>query len=274
MDQRLTILLSHERSGSHFLSDFIRSLRGTRTIDEVGNPQALRPATSLDSIHRFRKEAIDADPALLLEPSDERHDRFLSSYFSFLRDSRKPDNVVVDIKYAHVHLFETFWWPLLARPFLFRHCEQHGIRILHLHRQNVIEAAASALIANQRRAWHTWEAKAAETADQTFRLDAKAVVRNARLLARQSDCFERRWMGSVERMTVTYEQVAASLGQGGALDREIAAFVGGSSVRPFSPRSRKMTKPLHEVVENYHELRRECDAAGLSRFLVAAGGEA
>jgi hypothetical protein len=268
--QRLTVLLSHERSGSHLLGDFVSSLRGVRRIDEVGNPRALRPSRSLLSIHRFRAEAIEDDPGLLLDPTSERHDGFLGAYFERLLAARSPFNTVVDIKYSHVHLFEGTWWPIFERPYLLTYCERESINVLHLHRENVVEAAASALIAEARQVWHSWERNAAATADRTYRLDVSEVVRRAKLLSLQAAWFKG-WIGE-PCLDVTYEQLAGELGRRGALDERLAAFLGGELAAPFVPRHQKVTRPLSEVVENYEELHRACSTEGLGDFLHRRAG--
>src|SRR5215475_5564753 len=94
-----TILLSHERSGSHLLGEYIASLSGATMFDEVCNARSVKPSDGGASYHRFRHEAILRDPQLVLEPTRERHTAFVRSYFDHLSRLRPNKNVVVDIKY-------------------------------------------------------------------------------------------------------------------------------------------------------------------------------
>lgn len=264
---RTTILLSHERSGSHLLGEFLGSLGNVAMFDEVCNPDAVVPANSPMSFFRFRYEAIQRDATLLLEPSRKGHEAFVTGFFRHLHALRRNKSIAVDIKYGHVHNFELYWWPVFERPFLMKVCEDHDIGVVHLFRQNVVEAAASAMIADARRVWHSWEAAAPKTADRTFTLSAQAVMRRAKQLERQILWYTSA-LSDARKLTVTYEQLARELGQGGMLDTEIAEFAGGILAGAFQPRHQKVTRPLPEVIENYAEVKAACEAAGLGRHLV------
>ena len=262
----ITILLSHERSGSHFLGEFLSSLSNVAMFDEVCNPDAVKPLVSPSSFFRFRHEAITNDASLLLEPTREKHRDFVLGYFQHLLALKSPRNIVVDIKYGHVQNFEWCWWPILEQPFLMRLCETEAIGILHLYRENVVEATASAMIADRRNVWHSWEKAAAKTADRTFDLPIQNLIRRSKLLERQTSLFKG-WIRAARNTSVTYERIAADLGRGGALDSALAAFVGGMPDAAFTPRHQKITRPLPEVVENYAELKAACEAAGLGAHL-------
>jgi hypothetical protein len=263
----ITLLLSHERSGSHLLGEYFGSLQNVAMLDEVCNPFAVQPQKSPMSFYRFRHEAIGKDAGILMQPTRERHDTFVASYFEHLKGLRPSRNVVVDIKYGHVHNFELFWWPVFERPFLMQFCEQRGIGIVHLFRENIVEATASALIADQRKVWHSWEEAAAKTADQTFRLPVQTLVWRAKNLQRQIDWFKE-CTATVRRVTVTYEALARELGSGGELDESLENFVGGHRIAAFRPRHQKVTRPLADIVENFSDLKQACEAAGLGGYLT------
>ncbi len=263
---KITILLAHERSGSHLMGEFLGSLAGVRMIDEVCNAEAVKPLKHPESFHRFKHDAIMGDPKLLLEPSRERHAAFVQSYFQHLLGLKAPNNIAIDIKYGHVHNFESWWWPIFERPFLLKHCEAENIGVIHLFRENVVESTASGMIADKRKIWHSWAKGAAETADRTFNLPVQNLIRRAKQLEIQTRWFKQ-WIGNARKATVTYERISAELGQAGELDSTLAEIAGGTPKKAFKPRHQKLTRPLREVVENFDELKQACDEAGLGGYI-------
>jgi LPS sulfotransferase NodH len=264
---KFTILLSHERSGSHFLGEFIANLRSVTRFDEVGNPNAMVPGESRPSFFGFKHDYLLKNPDLLLRPTRDSQATFVAAYFDHLTSlAGDKQSVVVDIKYGHVQLFEKSWWPIFERPFLFHIAEERGVRILHLHRRNVVEAVASAMIAEARGVWHTWQERDKADRPNTFTLNPSRLVSRARLLEFQNRWFDASFIGNCERMSLTYEQLSAELGAEKKLGKEIAQFVGGSIGDAYTPRYQKVTPPLIDVVENYAAVRSACIAAGLGRY--------
>jgi hypothetical protein len=259
------ILLSHERSGSHLLGEYLNSLENVKVYDEVCNPDAIKPLKERASFFRFRYEAVQADPSLSLEPTIEKHAAFVRSYFEYLASLRSEQTIVIDIKYGHVHNFEWCWWPILERPLLLRLCESANFGVLHLFRNNVVEAVASAMIADKTKVWHSWEASS-QGGSKTIKLPAQIVARQAKLLERQNNWFKG-WIGKNRKLSVTYEALAAKLGQDADFDSQLAEFVGGKRRESFSPRHQKVTRPLPEVIENYADVVRACEEAGLTEHL-------
>jgi LPS sulfotransferase NodH len=262
----VTILLCHERSGSHLLGEFLGNLDGIGVFDEVCNARSVQPRQAPESFHRFRYAAIVADPDLLLDPTRERHLDFIRAYFTHLATLDPCRNVVVDIKYGHVVNFEGWWWPITPLPRLIALCEADDIGIIHLVRENTVEAVASGQIANQRQLWHAWEKGADEHASRTYRLAIPELVRRVQDLETEKTWF-RKWLANARRLDLTYERMSHELGSRGELDDSIASFVGGVQTRPFVPRNKKVTRPLREIVENYAELKSACEAAGLGHHL-------
>ncbi len=262
----VTILLCHERSGSHFLGEFLGSLDGVKMFDEVCNARSVQPRLAPESFHRFRYDAIVADPDLLLDPTRERHLDFIRAYFGHLTGLGSAENIVVDIKYGHVVNFEGWWWPITPRPRLLALCEEDNIGVIHLVRDNTVQAIASGQIANQRSLWHSWEKGADEKEKRTHKLAIPELIRRAQDLETEKSWFGR-WVNKTRHMNLTYERVSLELGRGGELDDAVARFVGGVRAKPFVPGHRKITRPLQDVVENFAELKSACDSAGLGRFV-------
>jgi hypothetical protein len=227
----------------------------------------VKPAKHAESFFRFKHDALLRDPSLLLEPSSQGHRDFVRAYFAYLQSLCRVPNFAVDIKYGHVHNFEMYWWPILERPALFNICESNDIGIVHLFRENVVEATVSSQIANRRKIWHSWQAGEESAARQSFKLPVHEIVRKARLLEQQTNWFSD-WTSQNKKLAISYEQVASELGTGGALDEVFTNFLGAPLKKPFTPRVQKLTPPLREVVENFDELRGVCSDAGWTRFVA------
>ncbi|MBV8978795.1 MAG: hypothetical protein JOZ13_15595 [Alphaproteobacteria bacterium] len=258
---KIFLLLSHERSGSHLVGDYIGSLDNYRMVDEVCNPNAVRPAKHAESFHRFKYDYLIRDPAFMLEPSVERLNEFLAGFFDHLARLRATHDIVVDIKYGHVQNFEWWWCPPLVRPFLFNFCQNRNIGLLHLYRSNVVEATVSAMIADKRKVWHSWQAGAEADGAKRFALPAAEVVRRAKLLQGQTQLFKD-WTIGTRKLEFTYEYISPLLDAGAVEDGGIGEFLGAASAK-FKLRHQKVTPPLQAVVENFDELKQECEKDGL-----------
>ncbi len=262
MPGRTFLLISHERSGSHLAGDFVNSLAGFRMVDEICNPDAVRPGKHVESLHRFKYDYLIGDPTFMLAPTRPGHAAFVAAFFAHLAKLRSPNDVVVDIKYGHVHNFEWWWCPPLVRPFLFGFCQENDTGIVHLYRENVIEATVSGMIADKRKIWHSWQVKPETDTEAKFNLSVREVIRRAKLLQRQTQLFKG-WTSGTRKIEITYEEISAHLGKGGETDANLTAFLGSKLRNEFQPRHQKVTRPVAEIVENFDELRTACAKDGL-----------
>ena len=255
----LTVLLSHERSGSHLLGEAIKSLDGVRMFDEVCNAHAMPADSYPESFHRFHRDWITQKPEHISCPTFALQAEFNKAYFEHLTKLAAPLNAVVDIKYGHIHLFEGSWWPLFRRPMFFVSCESCDVRLIHLHRLNTLEAAVSAHIAEERKVWHSWQPEATRTEGFTCAVPVAQIVNDARLLIEQSSWIGSRWMGRIPVLTVTYEELATDIARPDSeLLARTASHVGGTIQTLFRPSLQKLGRPLQESIINYAELKMAC----------------
>jgi LPS sulfotransferase NodH len=262
----LFILLSHERSGSHLVGEYLRSLTGFRMFDEVCNPDAIKPKRHAESFFRFKYDYIMKHSELLLEPTRQGYSQFVQAYLDHLLKLAAPQNAVVDIKYGHIQNFEAWWWPMLERPSLLNICETARVGVLHLFRENTVEATVSSMIADKRKVWHSWQVKPDTAMDRKFELPAREVVRKAKVLEREIH-WVREWVRTNNMLEITYERVSAELGRGGALDAALTNFLGSAPKGPFNPRVQKLGRSMREMVENFGELKAACDSAGMDHLV-------
>ncbi len=262
----VTILLSHERAGSHLVGELLASFAGVSSIEEVCNANAV-PAGRAESFHRFRLDWWLSHPDTALDPSFERSLEFGRAFFAYLASLRDPDNIVVDIKYGHLHNFEEYWKPIFCRPLFFSLCDEIPMNVLHLYRRNVVEAAVSAHVAEIRRIWHSYESGAAEATQQRHTIDVARVIQDALLLTQQTKWIRERWLDKVGSFELQYEEVVRVLREDQGGFDELATFVGGVRTGPFMPTLKKLGRPLRDSIENFDDLARACHEAGLAEFV-------
>ena len=244
MPGRTFLLISHERSGSHLAGDFLGALAGFRVVDEVANPDALRPSKHAESLHRFKYDYLIRDPAFMLEPTRKGHTEFVAAFFDHLVKLKAPNDIVVDIKYGHVHNFEWWWCPPLIRPFLFVFCQERDIGIVHLYRENVIAATVSSLIADRRRIWHSWQVKSDSDMRAKHQLPAYDVVRRARSCSSARPRSSRTGWAPTARSRSPMRRSRRIWAKARKPMRRSPAFLGAGLKKEFQTRHQKVTLPF------------------------------
>lgn len=264
--QNLTLLISHDRSGSHYLGSYIRSLPQQTMTDEVCNEQALDPVRDSLSFFGFRYRRSLEDPDYSLRRSPSVVSKLLDEYFAFALESSPPGGVTIDVKYGHVHNFEAAWWPIFRKPFLFEYAGSRGLKVIHLCRWNTLETIISGEVAEARKVWHAvGQQKPAGPAD--------AVDVNTRHLARQIQMLNEqkaaifRWTKSLRCLPLLYEELIDPV-QGRACRERIAEFLGSAPPKEFSSPYRKVTPPIHLVIRNWAEVSTFCRENELSHYLL------
>lgn len=250
---RIVFLISHERSGSHYLTDLLTSTGKLRSLDEVCNFNAIDPDKHQASFFRFKREAQASDPDIVLRPGLESMTRLLNGYLEFLSALVSSElKILVDIKYGHVHNFELGWWPTERRPFLFNYLEQNAIPVIHLTRRDSIAATVSNLIAEKTAVWHRREAGESAAA-ATVRVPVQRAVHEALLLEQEKQNFFG-WLTSANVFGVEYEEIAGGEAERIRAMKRLCEFLGLSQPAEFRSGHRKVTPPLEEIVENYDDL--------------------
>jgi hypothetical protein len=266
--QSLTLLISHERSGSHLFAELLHSLNDVHVFDEACNPRAVDPKTNPVSFHGFRKAWGDANPDFWLNPSYQTQSAMVLGFFHHLKSLAGQKNAVVDIKYGHIHNFEGFWWPVFRRPLLFYLCQANRVSIIHLHRLNLMEAVVSAHLAEARKLWHSSDPNADELIKRSHRVKPGAVIQDIELLMAQASWIGQRWLPGARVLDVTYEELAEVVQNKNDLRQRVADFLGVTQKPEFSPKLKKIVTSLQQSVENFAELREACEKSGHERFFA------
>jgi LPS sulfotransferase NodH len=263
LQSRIVVLISHERSGSHFLADMLGSTSEIASVDEVCNFDAVDAEKSKASFFRFRYQCQIEDPDFSLKPDAKTITDLLDAYFSHLVRCVKSDKILVDIKYGHVHNFETGWRPSEYRPFLLNYLEKRDVRIVHLSRKNAMATVISSFVAEKTRVWHARSGEG-KAKTQKLRVPVHNLVHDALALEREKQNFFG-WLAGNRCHHVAYEEIC----DGGALKertmQRLCKFLDLSSDGAvLSSSLEKVTPPAWEIVENYGELRRVAVTFGVS----------
>jgi LPS sulfotransferase NodH len=268
LSERLVVLISHERSGSHYLTDLLSSTKELSSLDEVCNFDAINPEVSEASFFRFRLRQHLEEPELAYRPDAQAMSRFLDRFFMHLLSLRQTPRVLVDIKYAHVHNFEMSWWPTSTRPFLLAYLEKRNVPIIHLTRRDAIAATVSTMLAEQTGIWHSKSAGNAQLSGK-IRIPVLKAVNTALALEHEKQNFYR-WLLQNRSFDIEYEDFAmGNIAECSIMDR-LCDFLGFSASRaPLSSSHWKVTPPVSEAVENFEELVRVASLFGEGRFATS-----
>lgn len=267
ISDRLVVMLGHERSGTHFVADMLKSPDKLVSVDEVCNFNAIDPYKSKLSFFRFRHEHLAKNNEFSYRPDTANLTAFCDSYFSHLLNFAKADNVLVDIKYGHVHNFEVGWWPSEHRPFLAGYLERRNVRILHLVRQDSIAATISNFLAEQTGAWHK-RSKDPDCRPMRFKAPCQKIVHDALTLEREKDNFFN-WLSTNRCSHVLYEDCSNDARRRDAMNA-VCRFLGLDERPEYNSAYRKVTPALEDVVENYGDLQRAIVMFGQGRLRTAS----
>jgi LPS sulfotransferase NodH len=267
--ERLIVLLSHERSGSHLLTDLLASTGEIRSVDEVCNFNAVKPEESSASYFRFRQELYARRPELAYRPNNENQSLLLDSYFRRLLDLEHAvgKHVIVDVKYGHIHNFEVGWWPSEHRPFLFNYLTRNNIRVIHLRRRDSVGAIISAYVAERTKTWHKKSGDRPIDVEK-MRVPSQQIASDALALEREKENATD-WLAGGRVFDITYEQLGTNASTRSEVLQGLLAFLGVvGSADELMTNHEKITPPLAEIVENLPELRRVVTLFGRGRLLL------
>ncbi|MGD0191528.1 MAG: hypothetical protein ABSD74_12375 [Rhizomicrobium sp.] len=264
----VALLVSHDRSGSHYLGSYIRTLPNCRMIDEVCNEQAIDPVSNPLSFFGFRHKHAIGNPDYALRRRPDVIAALLDAYFGFVLEQSEAKRVAIDIKYGHVHNFEIAWWPIFRKPFLFDYARSRRIRIIHLSRWNSLETVVSGEVAERRKQWHADGDKPQATEADAVVIDCKRAHEQILLLNQQKEAFDK-WLHGARAHAVLYEDLVNPW-SGEDCRARIASFMGEKAAKEFSSPYRKVTPALPKIVRNWAEVALFCRENGLAHYLLPA----
>jgi LPS sulfotransferase NodH len=166
-----------------------------------------------------------------------------------------------DIKYNQLRSIAPTYESLCALPVLVQFIKESGTRVIHVVRENVLQAALSEMVAESRAVWHH---TGHEEIERKVRIDCGRLLRN--MLERRADrqIFASVMEGHSRMITCEYDRLSRGLAMADAEGNlvgtdnplfEVADFLG---VKPAFRDSKKLRKianrPYRDVIENYDEV--------------------
>jgi hypothetical protein len=221
---------------------------GVKAPGEIANGASAAVRTEGTSFLKFRRDRWLAGPDGFFA-NWETQRRLLDDYFTGVRALFPGQQyVILDVKYAHVHNFNGYWWDPSTPPLLIDYARTNRIKIVHLVRAKVYGTVISTLYAHRSGVW-----RAKETAQlRPTRIEVKKdeLMRRAREIAETVALFDR-WFAQCDCLRLTYERLVADMG--GTL-AAVKAFLEISSDIPAKPGYIKTTPPYPEAVTNFSEI--------------------
>lgn len=244
----ICLLLAAERSGTHLLRSLLANVRGVAAPGEISNASIPESRTARASFFRYRQEAFLADPEFLF-PTEPVQRKLLDGFIGQMRSAYHGRALLVlDVKYAHVHNFNFFWWDPLDTPYLLQYAKRNRLKIVHLIRREVYRTAISGFYASET---GVWRARSEEDTRQIrIVVNPDRLQRKAGLVARTIHRFDE-WLRRVPHLQIDYEDLVENRE---AVLRSLQSYLELKHEIADQPGFVKTTPPLEESIENFSEI--------------------
>jgi hypothetical protein len=262
---KLTLLVCHERSGSHYLSSFIKALKQL-AINEVCNDKVVDPDTNPYSYFGYLYKQAKEKPEYIQRRNSATVGALLDEYFAHGLELGNGKAVTLDIKYGHLHNFNPFWWPIYRTPFLFDYAGRRNIGVIHLSRWNSLETAISDQLASSRGVWHAVGERKEAGAEEAIKVDKKQLLSQITNLDEQKSAVAM-WTRNLRSLQILYEELTDPI-LGDECRGRTAEFLGAKPPKDFVSPYRKVTPPLPVIASNWEEISDFCRSNRLTHYLL------
>jgi hypothetical protein len=224
------------------------NVRGVVAPAEICNATVPHNRTAKTSYFRYRQQVCLEDPELFF-PIEPVQRKFLDGFIDYLRSSHAGKTIIVlDVKYAHVHNFNFFWWDPLERPYLIQYAKKKRLKVLHLIRRKVYRTAISGFYASQS---GVWRAKTEEETRQIrITVDPDKLQKKAVALARSIARFEA-WLSGCPHLQIDYEDLLEDRDR---TLQSLQSYLGLKDEIADEPGFVKTTPPLEDTIQNFDEI--------------------
>jgi LPS sulfotransferase NodH len=259
------LLLSTQRSGSHFLKAYIES-RFPSVIcsgELLEEPIAFaRQRPSLSTHPEFPKfwlwYELEAAARNISVAPDRKIEAF-AEYLSKLSAMVTPKDLVVDIKYNSIRSLSGYWDTEFGSSDFTSFITSRQIPVLHLIRKNILRVIVSNQLARQTGIWHRMEERPPDELLPKVRLNPASVLDEIRYGQRLTQDYQNRFAGYPGYEEIAYEELVREqdFPQTGAQLRTVAHFLDKKPAGPSQaalPFKRTTPEDPSEVVENWHEI--------------------
>lgn len=250
-DRSAVILLGHERAGTHLLKSLLGSHPAIQCTGEVCKITSADERSAKTNYFNHRLRMIQTDERFAFPLLTNQRD-LLTSYFDELQEVyRKASRVIIDVKYSHVHNFNSFWTSNSISPYLFQFAGEFGIKIMHLHRQKALLAVLSNELAGARQLWNTADRN--ELEDREITVKPAYVLKECRKLTEWQREMSRHCK-PLKGLELRYEQLLTEGKLDPRVSSEIARFLEVEEDWQSIPALVKVSPHPEKFVKNLDEL--------------------
>ena len=259
------LLLSTQRSGSHFLKSYIEShFSGVVCSGEIlREPGELaRKYPALPNLPEFPHfwpwyEARAAGGKISVAP-DKRLEAF-ESYLSELSAAVNPSDLVIDAKYNSLRSLGGYWDTDYGSHDFTSFITSRNIPVLHLIRKNILKVIVSNKLALQTGVWHRSEERSPNEPLPKIRLNPKNVLFEIRYAFKLTQDYQNRFSGYANYDEIVYEDFVReqNFSEPGMHARVVGLFLDktpGIPVETALPFKKTTPEDPSEVVENWQEV--------------------
>ena len=242
------LLIAKQRSGTHLLQSLLSSLPYFSSHDEVFHQNGIK---SNKNYFNFRRDRFKENPDLSI-PTIENIKHLFDSYFDFLGNSATTDYCITDIKYNSVSHFVPIWHSPVKQPTLITLAKQNSLPIIHLVRENVLEAYASMLLARKNKQYAKYRDKSLKFT--TININPQTIVCELQNRLKEIDFFRSYLDNYKYSCYIKYSEILEDQSLSKSVKDKIKLLLKVNiQEKNYTPYA-KMAPTLEEMIENYDEV--------------------
>jgi len=262
---KVRLLLSTQRSGSHFLKSFIEShcpavVCSGEVLREPGALARQYPALARNPefSHFWPWYEAEAAAGSISVAPDKRIEAF-EKYLSQLTALVEPGDLVVDVKYNSIRSLSGYWDSDYGSHDFTSFITSRHFPVLHLIRKNILKVLISNKLALQTGIWHRAEEPRADEPLPKIRLNPQSVLFDIRYAVKLTQDYQVRFSGYPGYEEIIYEDFVReqAFSEPGINMRTLGCFLEQTPSGPSKaalPFKRTTPEDPAEVVENWTEV--------------------
>jgi len=250
---KLLFVVARQRSGTNLLRNTLQKAEGVLDLGEVCQEINMgRPASFLSWVRNNQ----GSYPDYILRKTGSI-ERVFKGYVQYLYDTYPDEKLLIlDIKYDHLGLFNSWVHYPLQMPMLFDMIREGDHALIHLTRSNLVESYLSNAVATARNAWVAFNQENVPGGKVTLKLGNMLPQLEARA-EEMEKCQAWAQQSGAKALEVEYAHI---LDENGQLSRDIIDWV-HTTIDPsiafpedMAAATKKLVNDYSETVENYDEV--------------------
>ncbi|WP_176556304.1 tetratricopeptide repeat protein [Rubellimicrobium rubrum] len=262
------IVLAAPRTGSTVLGQSVSAAWQTDFFGEVFHDEPEQD-TYGGNFFGFRRTLIAAEPSLSVPTLDNQR-RLFQRYCEHIQSVSPSGASILDLKYYSWHHLNTCFVLPHEPPTLIDFVREASWPVVHLVRENLFALYCSLKLSQKSGVWHREGGSPSEEGRQRLRIDIDACRLEMDRLQSATAIFNDWFSGYDNYHHLTYERLFT----GGAFSSEVeetfTKVLDEPPTRPLLPTTRKVTPPLHGVIENIEDVLREFKGTAYDAMVLEA----